>query len=195
MMLAASDSANKRPGKTALEIFKEQYLRRMDKYSDYFFNGPWPKKFNFKESTKFTREDLDFIDAEEDDYADRVLTVMIKKNISLKGFNYFPGLSWTQQAYTEQFVRPRLKSISDIFLNLAKTGANAEEILAKMKQESNEISVIHWSMVDLIEGEQLAGAVNLKASEVLELIHTKEGLEECTYESCKTRLKELKKNV
>ena len=194
MISTAEAISKERKDKTAQEIFKE-YLTLMDKYSDYFFSELWPKKFDIKRATTFTREDLDFIDENEDEYVERLETVILKKNISLKGYHSIAGTFWTRQAYLKQFIRPQLKTISDPFKELAKTGTSAEEILAKLKEECTEMSVIHWSLVDLLEDEFLEGQLDLKVSEVLELIHTKEGYPECESSKCKFQRKKLKKTV
>jgi hypothetical protein len=192
-MKIAAAHASKKTGKTALEIFKEYYLRLMDKYSDYFFSGPWPKKFDINHATNFTREDLDFIDENEDEYVDRVETVMLKKNISLAGFNAIGATLWTRQAYFKQFIRPELKPLFDILKKLAETGTSSEEILTKLKEECEVLSVIHWSLVDLLEVEYLEGQLDLRTAEVLELIHTKEGYPDCEENRCKYQREKLKK--
>lgn len=194
LMHAAKRASEKATGKTAVEIFKE-HLRLMDKYSDYFFSEPWPKRHDFKRATTFTREDLDFIDENEDEYVDRVLTVFLKKNISLEGFNYIAGTLWTYQAYREQFIVPELKLVWDAFKELVKTGMSAEEILAKLKEQFEDIGFVHFSLVDLLEAECLDEPLDLKASEVMELIHTKEGYEECDEHRCKYQREKLKKKL
>jgi hypothetical protein len=188
----AAEGASKRTGKTALEIFK-RYLTLINKYSDYFFSEPWPKKFDYKRVTTFTREDLDFIDENEDEYVDRVLTVVMKKNISLAGYGLKGGLFWTTQAYDKQFIIPVLKPIHEVFKKLAKTGISAEEILSKLKEKFEDIGFIHFSFEELLEVEGLETTVDLKASEVLELIHTKEGYPECEEKRCKYQREKLKK--
>lgn len=50
LMLAAKRISQRVKDKTSVEIFKN-YLRLMDKYSDYFFSEPWPKKYNYKRAT------------------------------------------------------------------------------------------------------------------------------------------------
>jgi hypothetical protein len=106
----------------------------MDKYREYFFSGPWPKKWNIKDATTFLREDLDFIDENDDEFVDRVLTVILKKNVALNGFNFF-GPQWTYQAFREQFFKPELIRVYEGFKELVKTGAGAEEILAKLLED------------------------------------------------------------
>ncbi len=83
MPSAAEQASKNGKQKTAMEIFK-LYMNLIDKYSDYFFSEPWPKKFDYKRVTTFTPEDLAFIDENDDEYADRVLTVFIKKIFLLR---------------------------------------------------------------------------------------------------------------
>lgn len=194
LVSAAEEASKEATDETATEIFKE-YLRLMDKYSDYFFSEPWPKKFDYKRVTTFTREDLDFIDENEDEYEDRVMTVFLKKNISFAGFAIKGGWSWTYQAYYKQFIKPELKVVFEAFKELAKTGISAEEILTKLKEQFEDMSFIHLSLVDMLAVECLDGPLDLKASEVMELIHTKEGYPECEENRCKYQREKLKKKV
>ena len=191
----AEEASKKLKDKSAKEIFKK-YLMLMDKYRDYFFSEPWPKKFDYKHVTTFTQEDIDFMDENDDEYADRVLTVLLKKNMSLAGFGKKGGMIWSNQAFYRQFILPELKSVFDAFKKLAESGITSQEILAKLlKDECREISIIHWAFVDLLGEECLYGPVDLKASEVLELIHTKEGYPECEESRCEYQREKLKKKV
>jgi hypothetical protein len=126
---------------------------------------------------------------------DRVLTVCMKKNISLKGFDAIAGMFWTQQAFHKQFIRPELKRVFEAFKELAKTGTSAEEILTKLKEQfEDDMFLVHFSLVDMLEVECLDGPLDLKASEVMELIHTKEGYyPECEENRCKYQREKLKK--
>jgi hypothetical protein len=191
---AAEQISKREKNKTAAQIFK-QYLTLMDKYNDYFFSEPWPKKFDYKHVTTFTCEDLDFIDENEDEYVDRVLTVMMKKNISLSGFSTKGGMFWTGSAFIRQFIMPELKLVFEAFKELAKTGICAEEILAKLKEKFEDIGFIHLSFEELLAVECLDASVDLKASEILELIHTKEGYPECVASRCKYQREKLKKKA
>ena len=194
MMSVAEKASKNAKDKTAQEIFKN-YLRLMDKYSDYVFSEPWPKKFDYKWVATFTREDLDFIDENEEEYVDRVLTVILKKNISFEGFGVKGGFFWTRQAYRQQFILPELKAVFETFKELVKTGIIAEEILAKLKEKFEDIGFIHLSFEELLAVECLDASVDLKASEILELIHTKEGYPECEASRCKYQREKLKKKV
>lgn len=174
LMLAAERTSQRVKDKTSVEIFKN-YLRLMDKYSDYFFSEPWPKKYDYKRATIFNRVDLDFIDENDDEYVDRVLTVLLKKNLSLKGFNADLGMFWTGSAYNEKFIMPELKTVFGAFKELAKTGTSAEEILTRLKEKFEDISFIHLSFNELFEVEGSDKSLDLRVSEILELIHTVEG--------------------
>jgi hypothetical protein len=191
----AEEASRKLKDKSAKEIF-QSYLMLMGKYRDYFFSEPWPKKFDYKHVTTFTHEDIDFMDENDDEYADRVLTVLLKKNMSLAGFNKKGGMMWANQAFYRQLILPELKSIFDAFRKLAETDITPQKILAKLlKNECGEISVIHWAFLDLLGEEGLDGQLDLKASEILELIHTQEGYPECEASRCKYQREKLKKKT
>lgn len=86
----------------AADILKG-YIKLMDKYSDYFFDSPWPKDFNFQYATTFNKTDYDFLSAAtKEDFNDKMETMCIKKNLFLKGFNTFGKLLWTQQAFQKE---------------------------------------------------------------------------------------------
>jgi hypothetical protein len=194
-MASVAEKASKNAkDKTAQEIFKN-YLRLMDKYSDYVFSEPWPKKFDYKRVATFTREDLDFIDANEEEYIDRVLTVILKKNISFEGFGVKGGFFWSQLAFNKQFILPALKPVFEAFKELVKTGINAEDILAKLKEKFEDVDFIHFSFEELLNVECMDASEDLKASEVLELIHSKESYPECESYRCKYQREKLKKKV
>jgi hypothetical protein len=192
-MMSAAEELSKKSDKTAQEIF-EQYLNRMDKYSDYFFSDPWPKKFDYKAVTTFTQKDVDFIDANEDEFLERVQTVIMKKNVSFEGFSVKAGLFWSGQAYEQQFIRPACKIVFQTFKELAKNGCSAEEILATLKERFEDISFIHLSFIENLGPEYLDLVQELKAAEILELIHTKEGYCECENSVCKSQ-REKRKNT
>jgi hypothetical protein len=191
---AAEEISKREKNKTAAEIFGH-YLMLMDKYSDYFFSDPWPKKFDYDYVTTFTSEDLDFIDEGEDDYAERVVTVLIKKSITLSGFDEKGSMFWSGSAYMRQFILPDLTLIFEDFKELVKTGINAEEILQKLKEKHEDVGFIHYSFEELLEIGCMHPSVDLKSSEVLELIHTKENYPECESHRCKYQREKLKKKV
>ena len=138
--------------KTAAEIFGRN-LMLMDKYDYYFFSDPWPKKFDYDRVTDFTSEDLDFINANEDEYVDRVLTVVLKKSISLSGFDEKGAMFWSGSAFIRQFILPELTLVFEKFKELVKTGIKAELILEKLKEEYVDIGYIHYSFEELLEVE------------------------------------------
>jgi hypothetical protein len=194
LMSAAQMASERGKKKTAQDIFKG-YLRLMDKYSDYFFSEPWLKKWDIKRATTFSREDLDFINENDDEFVDRAVTVFMKKNISLEGFNASWGMFWTEQAYYEQFVKPDLKQVYEAFKELVNTGAGAEEILTKLL-ENDDVGFVHSSLVELLKDENYLWdnkPLDLKVSEALEFIHTKEGYPECEEDECKRQRGKLKK--
>ena len=79
------------------------YIKLMDKYSDYFFDQPWPKDYNFEAATSFNETDHAFLAANNEEYGDRFQTMLLKKNLYLNGFNTMGMLLWTQQSYEKQF--------------------------------------------------------------------------------------------
>ena len=194
MMSVAEKASKNAKNKTPQEIFKN-YLRLMDKYSDYVFSEPWPKKFDYKWVATFNREDLDFIDENEEEYVDRFMTVFLKKNISFEGFGVKGGFFWTQLAFNKQFIVPALKPVLEAFKELVKTGTSAEEILTKLKEKFDDIDFIHFSFEELLNVEVMNVSEDLKVSEVLKLIHTKESYPECESSRCKYQRERLKKKV
>ena len=90
---------------------------------------------------------------------------------------------------------PELTRVFEVFKELAKTGICAEEILAKLKEKFEDIGFIHLSFEELLAVECLDASVDLKASEILELIHTKEGYPECESSRCKYQREKLKKKA
>ena len=55
----------------------------------------------------------------------------------------------------------------------------------KLKEQFEYVILVHASLVDLLKAECLAEPIGLKAKEVLDLIHTEEGLPECGEYWCK----------
>jgi hypothetical protein len=183
--MSECEQMSKNTDKTAAVKLFKAYLTLMDKYSDYFFSDPWPEKYDYDLATTFTQHDLDFLDENEDEYAERYETLCLKKNMSFEGFNAPFGVFWTQQAFHKQFISPELKPIFETFVELAKTDKNAREILTKLKEQFEDVSLIHAALVDLLEAECLKEPVDSKAKETLELIHGEEGLPECREYQCK----------
>jgi hypothetical protein len=88
-------------GESAAEILKT-YLGLMDKYSDYFFDEPWPINYDFDKATTFTEADRAFLSCSKEEFNERLETLEIKKNLWLNGFMGPIGMMWTQQTYDEQ---------------------------------------------------------------------------------------------
>ena len=194
-MSYAEEGSKESEGMTAQEIFK-LHLSHMDKYRDYFFSESWPEKWDFKYATTFTDEDVSFIEEGDEDYVDRVLTVVLKKNVSLKGFNIL-GPQWTYEAFLKEFFKPDLQKTYGTFKELVKTGDSAEEILTEMLKQ-NDIGWIHRSLMELLKDECYLWdnrPLDLKVSEVLDLIHTKKGYPECEEEQCKRQREKFKKKT
>ena len=181
----AEEASAKHKILTAREIFG-RHLKHMDKYRDYFFKEPWPKKWSYTWATTFTPDDIEFMNADDDDYAERVLTVILKKNISLQGYNSL-GTAHTMMAYHNKIVKPELKKVYEAFKELVATGLSAEEILKKL-MENDDASFIHDSLLEPFEENYFTEALELKIGEVLELIH-KKGEPECedARETCEYR--------
>jgi hypothetical protein len=114
LMDSAQEIDEQARGETPQEFLKRM-LGYMDKYRDYFFSEPWPEKWSFGRATTFTLEDLDFIDENDDEFWERIVTVFMKKNISLEGINASFGMFWSWQAYREQFIKPDLEETYGVF--------------------------------------------------------------------------------
>ena len=197
-MASLAVEASKKPGaKTSREIFKG-WLTLMDKYSDYFFNEPWPKKWTINRAIDFTSEDEAFIDEKEDEFADRVFTVCLKKNISFEGFNSLWGMYWSEQAFDKKFIKPQYQQIYEAFKEMAKTDVSAEEILDRLigLREERDVDFIHISLIELLKEPTYEPPWwDLKCSEVLELIHQKYvfEFEEDEEKLCRSQRQKLKK--
>ena len=169
--------------KPATEIFKS-FLELMTKYEDYFFSQPWPEKYDYKEATSFTDEDVDFILESEDDFADRYTTICLKKNMCLDvGFMGYFGMFWTQKAFDKEFFGPLYKEVLETFNNLLQEGGNARNMLDKLKERFG-INRIHNSLIDLLEHEYPDKVTRKLIEDMLELLHTVEGLPSCGRSMC-----------
>lgn len=180
-------------GETAADIFK-RYLELMDKYDYYFFSEPWPKEYNYEKATTFTKEDLKFLFENEEEFVDRFDTVCLKKNVYLDGFMGYFGMYWTEQAFHKEFIRPELKPISEAFLKYAETSDNAQQVLNELKEEFQDVSLIHASLIDRLEIEYLDQSKDHLLARILELIHTQEGLPVCNYNRCRLQREKLQKS-
>lgn len=173
-------------GRPATEIFKE-FLELMNKYADYFFSKPWPKKYDHDEATSFTDEDLEFLFENEEEFQDRYTTVSLKKNMYLEhGFMGYFGLFWTQQAFDERFLRPLYKPVLEAFDSFAQKDKEARSVLNKLKKRF-KVRLIHNSLVDLVEHDYPDKSTALLVARMLELIHTEEGLPPCGEYDCKSQ--------
>ena len=179
-------------GRPAKEIFKE-FLELMNKYADYFFSKPWPKKYDHDEATSFTDEDVEFLFGNEEEFQDRYTTVSLKKNMYLEGgfMGYF-GLSWTQRAFHDRFVRPLYTPVLEAFDSFAQKDKDARSVLNKLKKQF-KVRLIHNSLVDLIEHDYPDKSRALLVARMFELIHTEEGLPPCGRYDCKSQREKLNK--
>jgi hypothetical protein len=163
----------------------KRYLSLMEKYADYFFDEPWLMEYDFKKATTFTDTDQAFLFANEEEFQDRLATVCLKKNIYLNGFMGIFGMYWTEQAYHKQFVRPKLKPVSDAFLKYAEYSEDAQEILDKLEKEFQDLAFIHDGLVDYLETNYLDKQKSKLLSRILEATHLQKGLPECNEYRCK----------
>jgi len=169
--------------KTPAEIFK-WFLSLMNKYADYFFSQPWPKKYDYKQATTFTDEDINFLFESEEEFPDRYMTVCLKKNINMEhGFMGYFGIFYTQQAFHEQFERPHYVPVLEKFKKLIEETKDAKSILKILREEFSP-KRIHDSLIDLLEHEYPDEATRKTINEMFELLHTVEGLKPCRESRC-----------
>jgi len=169
--------------KPALEIFKS-FLELMNKYADYFFSKPFPKKYDYDEATTFTEEDIEFLFESEEEFQDRYTTVCLKKNMNLEvGFMGYFGMFWTQQAFHEKFVRPGYKPVLEAFDSVVQGKGDARSVLNELKKQFSA-RLIHNSLIDLLEHEYLDESKRKLIEEMFELLHTDEGLASCGNARC-----------
>jgi hypothetical protein len=169
-------------GRPASEIYRE-FLGLMSCYSDYFFSGSWPKKYDFKEATTFTDEDVEFLfECEEGEFADRYTTVCLKKNMYLEGFMGYFGMFWTRQAFHKRFIRPFYEPVVEAFRGLADN-KDAGFVLGELKKEFRA-KLIHDSLIDLLEHEYPDRSTRRLIEEIFDLLHTDEGLPSCGNARC-----------
>jgi len=169
--------------KPALEIFKS-FLELMNKYADYFFSKPFPKKYDYDEATTFTEEDIEFLFESEEEFQDRYTTVCLKKNMNLEvGFMGYFGMFWTQQAFHEEFVRPGYKPVLEAFDSVVQGKGDARSVLNELKKQFSA-RLIHSSLIDLLEHEYPDESKRKMIEEMFELLHTDEGLPSCGNTRC-----------
>ena len=181
-------------GEPAADFLKLN-LGLMEKYDYYFFNEKWPQEYNFEHATTFTNEDQDFLFTDKEDFTERLETVSLKKNIYMNGFMGIMGMFWTRQAYHEQFVRPKLKPVSEAFLKYAESSDDPQEVLGKVKNEFQGLKVefIHDALVDYRETNYPDKQKDKLLANILEITHTVEGLPECGEYMCKLKRDLLKR--
>jgi hypothetical protein len=123
-----------------------------------------------------------------DEFHDRYVTMLLKKNMSLEvGFQGPFGMLWTQQAYHRRFIRPGYEPVWEFFGVLAKEGEDGRSVLNKLK-EKFDADLIHDSLVDLYAVDCPHGwPSDLKRrliDEMLTLLHTVEGVPSCKEWDC-----------
>lgn len=80
-----------------------RYFQLMEKHSDYFFDTPWTMKYDYPAAISFTAGDLAFLNCPKEEFDDRFMLMLIKKNFWLNGFMGMGMLIWTPEAYREQY--------------------------------------------------------------------------------------------
>ena len=170
-MMDEAEEIAKRGFASAADIF-EGWMGLIDRYRDYFYCESWPEKFDYERVTTFTQEDIDFIDENDEEYVDRVSAVLLKKSISLEGFNVNGEFAWAEQAFFKQFVNPELELVYNHFKELAKSDISAEDILNKLL-ETHDTYFVHRSLVEFVGDASSDDLLDLRVSEVLELLHAK----------------------
>ena len=182
---------SKQSEQTAAEIFQE-YLGLMRKYADYFFRDPWPKQYDFEAATTFADADLEFLsDGTEGEYAERLKTLLLRKNINLEhGFMQLIGPFWTWQAFHEEFIRPTYVPVQEVFDALSEADHDPRRVLATLKAQF-DVALIHDSLVDLAEHRYLEKTVDRLLAGLLELLHKEQGLPPCHAYQCTFQRKSL----
>ena len=129
------ESLSKESDETAAEIF-EEYLELMNKYADYVFSEPWPKKYDYEKATTFTDEDIEFLtEWKEGEAAERFRIMLLKKNMNVEhGFMELFGPFWTSQAFHEEFVRPGYKPVQEAFDVLSAGDEAPRGVLDELKR-------------------------------------------------------------
>jgi hypothetical protein len=174
-------SEQKGYSKSKKETFKH-ILSLMDKYREYFFSDEWPEKWDQEKATEFTAQDLAFINENDDEYRDRVMTVITKKSITKQGLNSVYA-SLVFNAFIDKFIKPDLLEVGKRFVDLAKTTQTPEDLLEKMLENPDNIDsyFIHESLIELLNDQDFDRKLEPIVVEVLLLIHKTE------YKDCKDR--------
>ena len=182
-LLNACEMYSKMQGRAATEFF-EEFLGLMDRYSDYFFSEPWPRKYDYKEATTFTDGDLDFLfECYVEEFDDRLTTVCLRKNISLEGFGGYFEMLWTHNAFHKQFVRPLFEPVLELFDGLTEE-TDARKVLDKMLEEHDNLWLIHDSLIDLLENSYPKKPVLKLIGEIFFLLHEDKKYPNCWHHRC-----------
>jgi hypothetical protein len=171
-------------GRPASEIYRK-FLGLMSCYSDYFFSGSWPKKYDFNEATTFTDDDVEFLfECEEGEFGDRYTTVCLKKNMYLEGFMGYFVMFWTGQAFHKRFIRHLYEPVLEAFRSFAEADKDGRSVLNKLKEQFSS-GLIHDSLIYLLEHEYPDRSTRMMIEEMFELLHADEGLPSCGNARCK----------
>ena len=176
------------------ERFFMRFMGLMDRYSEYFFSEPWPKKFDIAVSTVFSDEDLEFLfegiedlgvifEDRENEFFDRLTTVCLRKNFYGEGFMGYYGMHWTRSAFHERFVRPLFEPVLERFDGLSQE-TDARKVLDKLLEEHDNLLLIHDSLIDLLENSYPAKPVMKLIGEIFFLLHEDEKLSTFWHHRC-----------
>lgn len=162
---------------TPQELFSE-YMSLMDRYEDYFFSEPWPEEYDKGAAMTITDEDEAFLFGNIKEFYDRRMTVCLKKNMYLGGFEGYFGILRVQYAIKEKYFKPVYERFIEEFEELLKESNDARVLLDKLKTNGS-ISFIHDCFTDFLDGHYPDKDERKVISEIFELLHTEEGLEPC----------------
>ena len=181
-LLVMCEMYSREQGRPASEIFLE-FLGLMDRYSEYFFSGGWPKKYDHKEATSFTDEDEEFLfDGVDEEFYGRYITVCLKKNMYLDGFMGYFGMYWTKKAYHNRYIRPFYEPVLEEFRVLAEN-KDAKLVLGALRKEF-DAKLIHDSLIDLLEHVYPDKPTMKLIDDLFDLLHTNEKLPPCGHSRC-----------
>jgi len=164
------------------EIFKH-FLGLMKKYKDYFFSEPWPLKYDHTVALAISQADEEFLFTDSGDFADRRLTVCIRKSIFMHGFMGYYGIMWVQNAIKKKYYWPFYEKVLACFDGLVKGGADALCVVEGLKKDKS-VHSIHNSLVHRLKTSYPSDAERKFIGEVLVLLHGKEGVPECNGYLC-----------
>jgi hypothetical protein len=168
--------------KPAEEIFK-RFLSLMKKYEDYFYSEPWPKKFDHRVSTNITDDDYEFLMADPEEFGDRRITVLLRKNIYMDGFMGFFGMLWTDDRIEDIVFRPTYKEVFGKFEEMKQNAKTIPEILAALLTEYSKWT-IHDSFTDYLEHNYPDKETRNQIDDLVTELHTEENLPSCKTDSC-----------